>query len=223
MQNQPPDFQNQPNSGQPPIPPAQPPNYNQNPGYGQPPPPSYGQPPPSYGQPPGYGQPPPNYGQPANYTPYQPATNPAQSYDEQLQQARAKQNLGLGIVGGLVGALIGAVVWVAIAYITEYEVGLAAILIGFLAGFGVRQLGKGVEPIFGIAAAVLALFGWAVGSLGAAYAIITKKLAASFANSYFFEAWLDSFRPLDILFVVLAVVFGYITAMQNVPKKPKVG
>jgi hypothetical protein len=227
MQNQPPEYQNQPNSGQPPgygVPP---------PGYGQPPPnysqqpPNYGQAPMPQGQPPGYGAPPPGFGQPPhpNYGQqpplYQPVTAPGPSYDDQMRDARSKQNLGLGIVGGLIGAVLGAVIWAAIAFITGYELGLIAILVGFLTGFGVRQLGKGVDPIFGIVAAVLALLGCVLGGLVASYAIIVKELGGTVANRLFFEIWRESLGPLNLLFAALAVAFGYITALQNAPKKPK--
>jgi hypothetical protein len=139
-----------------------------------------------------------------------------------MNEARSKQNLGLGIVGGLLGALLGAVIWIVVAFVTNYELGLIAILVGFLAGFGVRQLGKGVDPVFGVMGAVLALVGSLVGSIGATYFIIVKEGSVELANRLFLEVWQSDLKPLNFAFAALAVVFGYIAAMQNAPKKPKV-
>ena len=65
------------------------------------------------------------------------------------------------LIGGLIGAAIGAAVWVAIVHFANYEVGYIAILVGFLAGLGVRMLAGdevGVGPgTAAVGAAVLAL------------------------------------------------------------------
>ena len=45
--------------------------------------------------------------------------------------------IGMPIIGGLIAAILGGVVWAAIAAMTEYEVGLIAILVGVLCGYAV--------------------------------------------------------------------------------------
>jgi hypothetical protein len=66
----------------------------------------------------------------------------------------------LALLGGAVGALLGAGVWTAISVFTNFEVGYVAVLVGFLAGRGVKlgagsAAGKGLQ----VAAAGFALFG----------------------------------------------------------------
>src|SRR5262245_8545103 len=41
-------------------------------------------------------------------------------------------------VGGLVGAVAGGLAWAAIAIMSGYEIGYVAVLVGWLAGHGVR-------------------------------------------------------------------------------------
>jgi hypothetical protein len=62
----------------------------------------------------------------------------------------AERNLGSGaarfaraIVGGSIGGLVGAVLYYAVLALTGYEVGLLAIVVGFLVGAGVRWGSRG--------------------------------------------------------------------------------
>jgi|GEM_PF-7132432 len=49
-----------------------------------------------------------------------------------------------GLVGGCIGAVIGGVIWGGVAYVTEYELGWIAWLVGVLAGVG--TMAAGGEP-----------------------------------------------------------------------------
>lgn len=48
---------------------------------------------------------------------------------------------------------------------TEYQIGYMAIAVGFLVGFVIRLTGKGIDKIFGISGAILAIFGCLLGNL----------------------------------------------------------
>ncbi len=69
-----------------------------------------------------------------------------------------------GIIGGAAGALVGGGVWAAIAISTRLEVGYIAVLVGFLAGYGV-VLGAGRKKGWHLqaAAVICALVGLIVG------------------------------------------------------------
>ena len=53
--------------------------------------------------------------------------------------------LGPGIAGGLLAALVGGFLWGLIVIVTDYEIGVAAWGIGFLAGFAVVRFAGGAK------------------------------------------------------------------------------
>ena len=53
--------------------------------------------------------------------------------------------LGPGIAGGLIAAVVGGFLWGLIVILSEYEIGIAAWGIGFLAGFGVVRFAGGAK------------------------------------------------------------------------------
>ncbi len=69
------------------------------------------------------------------------------------------KDIGLAIAGGLIGAIVGGVAWGYLVKSTEMELGIAAIGVGLLAGFGVALFarGKGGVPLQVIAAAAAAI------------------------------------------------------------------
>src|ERR1700686_5879050 len=87
---------------------------------------------------------------------------------------RANQSLPLGIVGGLIGAAVAAALWAAITAATHFQIGYMALAVGFIAGFGVRTLGRGVDRSFGIAGAGLSFLGCVAGNLGAGIGTFSK-------------------------------------------------
>src|SRR5262245_48858282 len=57
---------------------------------------------------------------------------------ELTAQAPGGAKLLVAAAGGLGGALVGAAVWAGVAIVTNFEVGYIAVLVGFLAGLGVK-------------------------------------------------------------------------------------
>jgi hypothetical protein len=73
-------------------------------------------------------------------------------------------DLALALVGGLVGAVVGGIAWGYLVKSTERELGIAAIGVGILAGFGVALLARGkrgtpLQVIAALAAAVGVVWG----------------------------------------------------------------
>lgn len=130
--------------------------------------------------------------------------------------APVASNLPLGALAGLGAAIAGAAIWAAITAATEYQIGWMAIGVGFLVGFAVRLVGKGTEPTFGVAGAVLALLGCALGNL-----LTISWFVAQDAGDPFFStlASLDfgivielmraTFAPMDLLFYAIAAYCGF--------------
>ncbi|SCY32927.1 hypothetical protein SAMN05720606_1044 [Paenibacillus polysaccharolyticus] len=128
--------------------------------------------------------------------------------------------IGMPIIGGLIAAILGGVVWAAIAAMTEYEVGLIAILVGVLCGYAVVLFSnKKIATVHKIIAVVFAMVGILLGKyLTVVYftselftdvsmltLIFDGEMISAFAETikeYFSE-------PTDWLFIVLAIVSAW--------------
>ncbi len=142
------------------------------------------------------------------------------------QQLETEQNLPLGIAGGVVASVAGAAVWAGITFATNYQIGFMAIGIGFLVGFAVRSLGKGVTNAFGVIGAGLSLFGCALGNLLAVTASVAKHYEVPFGSvlshlnpQIISELMSASFSIMDILFYGIAVYYGFKLSFRRLSKE----
>jgi len=133
-----------------------------------------------------------------------------------MQQIRDNQNLSLAIIGGAAAAVAGAVIWGAVTAVTNWQIGIMAVGIGFLVGLVVRKVGRGVSPSFGVTGAVLSLAGCLLGNLLAACAIIADQQSMGFFEVFgrvdfqtAIDIMVETFHPMDVLFYGLAVYYGY--------------
>ncbi len=131
-------------------------------------------------------------------------------------------NVLLGLVGGLVGAFLGAALWAAIAYFTNYKLGLIAIVVGLAAGFGVRLLGKGRTALFSVVGAVCALLGCVVGDCLTIIALGSKVANVSLLDmmqrlpfSALVDILKEAFDVKDILFYGIAAYEGWRFAVNQ--------
>ncbi|MBN1254841.1 MAG: hypothetical protein JXA50_06165 [Deltaproteobacteria bacterium] len=133
-----------------------------------------------------------------------------------MQGLKDEQNLSLGFFGGLVAAIIGAIIWGIITYVTNFQIGWMAVGVGFLVGIGVRLFGKGLDTIFGIFGAVLALFGCLAGNLLSVCIVVSRHHAMPLLDilsqlnpTIAVELMKATFSPIDLLFYAIAVYEGY--------------
>ncbi len=138
------------------------------------------------------------------------------SAERALQEARDNQNLSMGVVGGLVAAAVGAVIWAVVTVMTGYQIGWMAVGIGFLVGYAVRLLGKGVDPVFGFAGAAIALAGCIAGNLLTVVIVVSRQeniaimtLLPRLTPSLAVDIMKETFQPMDLLFYGIAVYEGY--------------
>ncbi len=140
--------------------------------------------------------------------------------DTQLQYAlnrlKAEQDLARGAGAGVIAALVGAGVWAVVTVATGYQIGWMAVGVGFLVGIAVRHFGKGIDQVFGIVGAVLALIGCLAGNLLAVCGLIAGYESIPFLDvltGLNLEAVTDlmvaSFSPIDLLFYGIAIYEGY--------------
>ena len=133
-----------------------------------------------------------------------------------LEKFRSEQDFLGGVGAGLAAAIAGAIIWAVISAVTEYQIGWMAVGGGFLVGMTVRVVGKGIEKHFGIAGALLALFGCLLGNLITICYFIGEQENMGFLEvlavlnpRIVLELMKSAFNPIDILFYALAVYEGY--------------
>ncbi|MES0490193.1 MAG: hypothetical protein ABUK01_09385 [Leptospirales bacterium] len=135
---------------------------------------------------------------------------------EMMAKLEMEQNLPLAIVGGAVAAIIGAAIWATVTVVTEYQIGWMAIGVGFLVGYAVRFLGKGISPIFGIVGATFALLGCVLGNIfsmvyfgSVQEGVPFFELLSSVPISALFSMMVETFALMDLLFYGLAIYEGF--------------
>ena len=112
--------------------------------------------------------------------------------------------------------MIGAILWAIVAYVSHMNIGFIAIAIGFLSGYGVRFLGKGIDIQFAVVGAVWAGLGVAVGQILAVCVFAAKEYQMSLLTiigdldfATMKEMLLVDFGPMDILFYCIALWAGF--------------
>jgi hypothetical protein len=150
----------------------------------------------------------------------------SQKLKRYIDRMRYEQDLMMGILGGLAGSAIGTVLWALITLITRYQIGYMAIVVGCLAGFGVRLFGKGIDPVFKYAGAALALTGCLMGSfiVVIVFSCLETGLPVTtlidiLTPSIIVEFYAATFNLTDFLFYALAMSIGYKTAPTTIPKE----
>ena len=139
-----------------------------------------------------------------------------------LQEMRLKQNLPLAILAGIISSLVGAAVWAAVTVATEYQIGWMAVGVGFLVGFSVRFLGKGINDIFGYVGAAFSLFGCLLGNFLSILGFVSIQEGVGYFEMFGMvdysripEIMTYTFQPIDLLFYGLAIYQGYKFSFQK--------
>lgn len=133
-----------------------------------------------------------------------------------VPEITVQPNFPLAIAGGIGGALVGAALWAVVTVVTQMELGIIAVAIGFIVGFAVRELGKGSEQKFGILGAVCGLFGCVLGNVLSAIAIFSQARGIPFMQivtrmdfAFLSDLMSAFFSPMDLLFYAIAIYEAY--------------
>ncbi len=132
------------------------------------------------------------------------------------ERLRSDQSLFQAILTGTLAALAGAALWALITVFTGFQIGFMAIAVGALVGFAIRLFGKGVDSVFGIVGAILALIGCLIGNLMAVTALAAADQGVGFFSalaqlnlSIAVDLMKAFFSPIDLLFYGIALYEGY--------------
>jgi antitoxin component YwqK of YwqJK toxin-antitoxin module len=131
-------------------------------------------------------------------------------------QLKKQQDLSYAIVGGATAAIVGAVIWAIITVLTGYQIGYMAIGLGFMVGIAVRFFGAGVDFIYQIVGAILALVGCMLGNLLSQVGFMANAESLGYFETMTYlnydlivQIYADTFNPMDLLFYGIAVYEGY--------------
>ncbi len=140
-----------------------------------------------------------------------------------MERLRSEQNLARGALFGAAGAAAGAALWALVTVLTKYQIGWMAVGVGFLVGLGLRVGGRGLDRIFGMMGAGLALLGCLVGNVLAVAASVATAQDLSFLDALSrlkmavaVDLLVATFSPMDLLFYGLAVYEGYRLSLRRV-------
>jgi hypothetical protein len=122
-------------------------------------------------------------------------------------------DMTLAAVGGLVGGIVGGLIWGWLVAATDTELGIVAIGVGVLAGFGVVLGARGKHgTALQVIAALAAVVGILFGKYFAFVQVVNKELGDGVASvfdgrtfSFFMDLFGDLFSGFDVLWIVFAV------------------
>lgn len=138
----------------------------------------------------------------------------------------SSSSIPLAIVGGVVAAIVTGVIWAMIVVVTDYEVGFAALGVGFLCGLATILFGRGSGVPFQVIAVITSMIGIIIGKYGMYYYYLKEFIVDEYGEealaeiSIFSGAVISDFTTMigsmlsgyDILWVVLAVTMAWKTA-----------
>jgi hypothetical protein len=152
---------------------------------------------------------------PVSHDPEQPLAQ-EQVPDEVLDKLRSEQNLSMGIIVGSVVGILSAILWGVITVATNYQIGFMAVAVGLAVGYSIRLTGKGIDPTFGFAGAIIALLAVALGNFFSLIGFAADELQTTLFGvfDYFSVIQLcslmfDNFEFMDVVFYGIAIYEGY--------------
>ncbi|NJO01552.1 MAG: hypothetical protein HC880_07570 [Bacteroidia bacterium] len=143
-----------------------------------------------------------------------------------IERLRLEQNLPLGLIVGLVASVGGAILWAAVTVSTGYQIGYMAVAVGLMVGYSIRFTGKGIDKIFGIVGAILAIFGLLAGKLPQHRRIFANDQGLGYLEtlslvdfSLIPQVMMETFSPIDLLFYGIAVYEGYKFSFREITEE----
>ena len=128
----------------------------------------------------------------------------------------ARENMPLVVAVGFAAMLAGAILWALVTVITKMELGLMAIVVGFIVGLGIQKARRRPNKNFGILGAVLALIGCLLGNALSFVAFAAQQSGAPFAEvlmtvnpAGLLSIMARNFEAMDLLFYGIAIYEGF--------------
>lgn len=133
-----------------------------------------------------------------------------------IEDIRRAQRFPAAVAAGIGAAVAGAALWAVVTVVTEMELGLMAIVLGFVVGRAIRAAGQGIDTKFGVLGAACALAGCLLGNLLSYVGFYAKQTGVGFGDALIAmnPELLGKligvfFGPMDLLFFAIAIYEGY--------------
>jgi len=133
-----------------------------------------------------------------------------------VEGVQARENMPLVVMAGLAAMFAGAILWALVTVITHMELGLMAIVVGFIVGLGIQKVRKRPNKNFGVLGAVLALAGCLLGNALSFVAFAAQQSGLPFSDAIFnmdvsglLAVMGRNFEAMDLLFYGIAIYEGY--------------
>ncbi len=143
-----------------------------------------------------------------------------------LERLLLEQNYPFGLLAALAAGLIGAVLWGVVTVITNYQIGYMAIAIGAGVGYSMRYFGKGIDQVFGITGAALAVISCVIGNFLSIIGFLANQEGLGyfetlllFDYAYFVPVMTESFGLMDLAFYGFAGYEGYKFAFREITEQ----
>ncbi|HEY4941293.1 MAG TPA: hypothetical protein VII56_07680 [Rhizomicrobium sp.] len=126
------------------------------------------------------------------------------------------RTVALASAAGLAAAVAGAALWAVVTVLSEYELGIMAVAVGFMVGKAIMAVAKSAQRIYGIVGAACSLLGCLLGNLLSAvgyaapvfkvsYVVLLTHLNIDLAG----QLMSATFGFMDLLFYAIAIYEGY--------------
>jgi hypothetical protein len=159
----------------------------------------------------------------------QPAPKPVITEEQILnykEKLKLEQNLPLAFAGGSAAALVGGIIWALVTVTSGYQIGWMAVGVGFLVGYSIRFLGKGIDTVFGVIGAALALIGCLLGNFFSLVGFSSKQenlgvfdILTTIDYSIVPDVMIEAFSPMDLLFYGIAIYEGYRFSFRQITEE----
>jgi len=136
-----------------------------------------------------------------------------------FQEFEAEQSMVGGFLAGAVAALVGAGAWALVTVLTGYQIGFMAIGVGFLVGLAVQFFGKGINKIFGVMGAALALIGCLLGNYFTIVHFVGEAEGLGFFDTLTKINPAITFSPMDLVFYGIAVYEGFKLSFRKITEE----
>jgi len=130
--------------------------------------------------------------------------------------------LALAVGAGLGAALAGAALWAVVTVLSNYELGIMAVAVGFVVGKSIITVaGPGVR-VLGYVGAVCSLIGCLLGNLLSAVGFLAQANTVSYFDALgrldgalAVKLMTVTFSPIDLIFYAIAIYEGYRFAVRK--------
>ncbi len=127
-----------------------------------------------------------------------------------------KPNPKKGLLVALIFGLVGAILWAIIVKVTGYNLGIAAIVVGYLVSQGFVWAGKGDSAIWGVVAAVIATLSILIGKMLAIIILVAEYYGITFFEmmqvldfGQLMRFMVNTFELFDLVFYAIALQTAY--------------